>query len=389
MKKLFKSVLLSTALSCSASLQALPVGNPAEPSLLIDGILWEGVAGDPCDPCATWCDAISLRAGFYGDYVFNRNFKTDVAKQISIAATPAAAAAPAAGSTAAVSRDNPALDKKMFNSELYTNAGLIVLNIWDRLDLFCTLGTTSSYIKGGSNAFNLMGLFGVTDTAVAGAFLPNVTIDNAIVELYTDTAFSWSVGARGALWECGCATLGAEFQYAQAKPKVTQLNVISNVAQFSIMDPKGYATPVWPLPADAGTAMAAGVEAVKINYTEWQAGAALAYRFNMLSPYIGFKWSKASFDLGNMVVAQDKLPAAIQDLVTWNPSLLGTGAAPAAAAYSDVISEAHVIMNELKSRRYFGFVIGATLIDADKFAITTEGRFIDEKAVHVNGQIRF
>ncbi|ROT50700.1 major outer membrane porin, partial [Chlamydia trachomatis] len=84
MKKLLKSVLVFAALSSASSLQALPVGNPAEPSLMIDGILWEGFGGDPCDPCTTWCDAISMRMGYYGDFVFDRVLKTDVNKEFEM-----------------------------------------------------------------------------------------------------------------------------------------------------------------------------------------------------------------------------------------------------------------------------------------------------------------
>ncbi len=137
-------------------------------------------------------------------------------------------------------RNNVALHQNMTQSEFYTNAGYLALNIWDRFDIFCTLGTTNAYIKGSSKAFNLIGLIGKSGGAIEAHDIPNVNIGNAFVELYTDAEFSWSIGARGSLWECGCATLGAEFQYAQAKPQVSQINVVSNVAQFSIDHPKGF-----------------------------------------------------------------------------------------------------------------------------------------------------
>ncbi len=158
MKKLFKSVLFAAVLGSGATSLGLPVGNPGEPSLLIDGVLWEGASGDPCDPCSTWCDALSLRAGFFGDYVFNRLLKTDVPSTFRMAAQPTGDAA--ATGTTGKELTNVALHKNMTQSELYTNAGYLALNIWDRFDVFCTLGTTNAYIKGSSNAFNLIGLIG-------------------------------------------------------------------------------------------------------------------------------------------------------------------------------------------------------------------------------------
>nr|AXN75606.1 major outer membrane porin [Chlamydia trachomatis] len=105
------------------------------------------------------------------------------------------------------------------------NAACMTLNIWDRFDVFCTLGATSGYLKGNSASFNLVGLFGdgVNATKPAADSIPNVQLNQSVVELYTDTTFAWSVGARAALWECGCATLGASFQYAQSKPKIEEI----------------------------------------------------------------------------------------------------------------------------------------------------------------------
>ncbi len=209
---------------------------------------------------------------------------------------------------------NVALHKNMTQSELYTNAGYLALNIWDRFDLFCTLGTTNAYIKGPSNAFNLIGMLGNTDAAEDGsdkAAFPNASIGNAFVELYTDAEFSWSIGARGALWECGCATLGTEFQYAQAKPQVSQLNVVSNVAQFSIDHPKGFtgAEAKLPLPTKTGTSSPdlAKAKSVTTNYSEWQVGLSLAYRLNFVSPYVGIKWSRAKIDFDGAYIAQPSL----------------------------------------------------------------------------------
>lgn len=392
MKKLLKSAFLSAAFFAgNASLHALPVGNPAEPSLLIDGTVWEGMSGDPCDPCATWCDAISLRVGFYGDYVFDRVLKTDVPKMFSMGKAPTGNS-PAASNTLE-ERNNPAYNKHMQDAEWFTNAGYIALNIWDRFDIFCTLGATSGYIKGNTESFNMIGLIGVDGTTIQTTSLPNVTISNGIVELYTDTTFSWSVGARGALWECGCATLGAEFQYAQSKPRVQELNVLSNVARFTLHKPQGYINQSLPLPTDAGTDAATGLKNATINYHEWQVGAALSYRLNMLVPYIGVQWSRASFDADNIQIAQPKLATTIMNLTTWNPTLLGNVQNLPSTGGSNTLSTTLQIVsaqiNKLKSRKACGVSMGATLLDADKWAINGELRLINERAAHLSAQCRF
>nr|Q46407.1 RecName: Full=Major outer membrane porin; Short=MOMP; Flags: Precursor [Chlamydia muridarum]pir/I40741/ major outer membrane protein - Chlamydia trachomatis [Chlamydia trachomatis]AAA16615.1 major outer membrane protein [Chlamydia muridarum] len=404
MKKLLKSVLAFAVLGSASSLHALPVGNPAEPSLMIDGILWEGFGGDPCDPCTTWCDAISLRLGYYGDFVFDRVLKTDVNKQFEMGPVPTTTDTDAAADiTTSTPRENPAYGKHMQDAEMFTNAAYMALNIWDRFDVFCTLGATSGYLKGNSASFNLVGLFGdgVANAAnaiatVAADSLPNVSLSQAVVELYTDTAFAWSVGARAALWECGCATLGASFQYAQSKPKVEELNVLCNAAQFTINKPKGYVGKEFPLALTAGTDSATDTKDASIDYHEWQASLALSYRLNMFTPYIGVKWSRASFDADTIRIAQPKLAEAILDVTTWNPTIAGagtiadgTGAAATANGLADTLQIVSLQLNKMKSRKSCGLAIGTTIVDADKYAVTVETRLIDERAAHVNAQFRF
>lgn len=395
MKKLLKSALLF-AVGSTASLQALPVGNPAEPSLLIDGTMWEGTSGDPCDPCATWCDAISIRAGFYGDYVFDRVLKTDVTKTVDDMAAALTKTTPATGvdtatASAAAQRNNAAYGKHIHDAEWTTNAAYLALNIWDRFDVFCTLGASSGYFKAGSDAFSVVGLFGLGEDAVDKTYRPNVFLTQGVVELYTDTSFSWSIGARGALWECGCATLGAEFQYAQSKPKVETLNVLCTPAQFTVHKPRGYKNQAFPLPTEAGTDGATDTKSATIQYHEWQAGLALSYRLNMLVPYLGVKWSRASFDADNIRIAQPKLTDAILKLTAWNPTFSGASAAQTGNTdpLIDFVQIASMQINKMKSRKACGIVVGATLVDADKWSITGEARLIDERAAHVNAQFRF
>ena len=275
---------------------------------------------------------------------------------------------------------------------MFTNAAFMALNIWDRFDVFCTLGATNGYLKGNSAAFNLVGLFGLDQaTAIAQTDLPNVSLTQAVVELYTDTAFAWSVGARAALWECGCATLGASFQYAQSKPKVEELNVLCNAAEFTINKPQGYVGAEFPLDRTAGTDAATGTKDASIDYHEWQASLALSYRLNMFTPYIGVKWSRASFDADTIRIAQPKLAEAILEVTTLNPTIAGAGTTVnnAAGELGDTMQIVSMQINKMKSRKSCGLAVGTTIVDADKYAVTVETRLIDERAAHVNAQFRF
>lgn len=276
MKKLIASLLLATPLA------ALPVGNPSEASLLCDGLIWEGSCADPCDPCLSWCDAFSFRVGFYGDYVFNRHLKItqDVAPIV--------------------------VGKKVGHAELFTNAGYLAANLWDRIDLFTTLGASNSLV-----------------TAPLGSFL--------ISEIETTTAFSWSIGGRATLWECGCTALGIEGQYFRANPRVRRLTLFT----------------------DTGTASVYPDDTLSFRYQEWQVGLGLSHRIHMFVPYIAVKWAGC----------RASLRGTLFDGVT-NPATL-------------------------KNDKRWGYAVGVSLVDCKKIALTVEGRFADEKAIYVNGQIRF
>ena len=277
MKKLFMTML--SVLACGA-VYALPVGNPADASLLCDGLFWEGHCGDPCDPCLTWCDAWSFRIGFYGDYVWNRHMEVD--------------------------DHGPDIEQ----TELFTNAGFIAFNLYDRVDIFGTLGATNIFIDTNATAFH----GGIDDR----------------LEIETETHFSWSVGGRATLWECGCTSLGVEGQYFYTKPDVTRVTQAATAS-------------VYP-----------GNHQVQAKYREWQVGVGIAHRINMLVPYIAVKWASSQ------LIFDHAIPG------------IGT-----------------VVLDNLESKKYFGYAVGVSLVDCEKASLTVEGRFADEKALYVNGQIRF
>jgi major outer membrane protein len=280
MKKLFVTIL--TILTCGTA-YSLPVGNPADATMLLDGIIWEGLCPEICDPCITWCDAVSIRIGFYGDYVFNRHLEVDQSH----------------------------FDAVIEDTEIFTNAGYIALNFYDRLDLFTTLGATNLYIETDASGFN----------ASPGSRI--------VIESNTD--FSWSLGIRGTIWECGCTMFGAEAQYFYTRPDLTRVTLAdaSSVYNDHILDAK---------------------------YREWQFGIGVSHRIHIFVPYLAVKWSweKLFFDSATFPLG---------------------GSVP--------------ILYNLRGQKCCGWALGVSVVDCEKLSLTVEGRFADEKALHVNGQLRF
>ncbi len=283
MKKLFLLPLL-----LFSPLFALPIGNPMDPALyncgLFCGDSFDECCSDPCDLCFSWCDAWSVRFGFYGDYVFNRHME--------LANTGHA-------------------DIKEF--EIYTNGASITLNICDRLDIFGTLGTSDIFMLGNPNVFG------------AGP--------GEEVRIWTDTDFSWSIGARLTAWACRCWYFGLEGQYFYTKPDITLLTGIEQTLS----------------PDDAS-----------IKFHEWQVGVGAAYLMEVacsgisVIPYAGFKWAGARADFND--------------------------AAPGGGTF---------ILEKQQNSKYWGWSLGMTVLFCETLSVTAEGRWGDEKALHINGQIRF
>ncbi len=278
MKKL--TIALLTILSSGAA-YALPVGNPAEPGMMREGFFWEGHYADPRDPCATWFNTLSLRLGFYGDYVFDRSME--------------------------VEEDHH--DADLDTTEIFTSAGILALNAWDRLDLFVTLGASKLYIDANGKAFALG----------SGRF-----------EIETNTDFSWSVGIRGIIWQCGCTLIGGEAQYFYTKPDVIRLTQNDTTSVY----PKDY----------------------NALYHEWQVGFAISHQIHNFTPYLGLKLSRGFFKLKD------------RDVPGFTPH--------SATLFS------------LETKKDWGFALGASYVVCKVASLNVEGRFGDEKAVYVTGQVR-
>ncbi len=234
MKKLQLLVLL---LLTSTGLFALPIGNPSEASLYTNGAFATGAFYNPCDPSLCWIDYWSARLGFYGDYVSNRHLQVHT------------------------SQDGLQGGDAVQTTQIATNAGYLALNIWDLIDIFGTLGTSTLHIQANSSNWN--------DILGAGSLLT------------FKTYFSWSAGARLTLWQCGPFGLGAEGQFFQTNTKIGSYFESSSGEITYFVDDN---------------------EAV---YRDWQAGIGAIWRFSFydcaaLIPYIGVKWGWAHLSMNHL-----------------------------------------------------------------------------------------
>ena len=277
MKKL---VMFALTILTSGAASALPVGNPSDASLLVDGLFCHGNCGNYSD-CFNFWDAISLRFGFYGDYVFNRHLDFE-------------------------HRDND--QRAIERTRINTNAGLLVLNFYNRFDIFSSLGVSNLWLKTNASGLSL---------------IPSV--NGTRIEIETGSDFSWSVGGRGTIFECGCTTLGIEGQYFSFRPDVQRVTI--------------------------GGAMSAYPDhSSNLKYDEWQVGVGIAHRIHNVIPYIAAKYANVNGD--------------------FHISSIGLG-------------------SDLEQAKEWGFAAGVSVVDCEKMSLTAEGRFFDELAFHVNGQIRF
>lgn len=274
----------------SVSAYALPSGNPVDPALYCNGFLVD------CAPNINFCDngCFSLRFGYYGDYVFNRHLKVD----------------------------SSSLPRTIRKTEMYTNAGEIVLNLWNRLDIFGTLGATQIHLATPARAF----------LSSNGA--------NDDYNIFTESDFSYSVGARAFLWECGCFSVGASGQYFATRPNINSIYA-SFSSQFS------------------------SYPNVDFDYSEWQINLGLAYRTCFACgleaiPYANILGSFVHVDLQNAFVP-----------------ILGT----VDATYNSTLQD-------LKSQRHFGFALGLSILSYNRMSLGIEARFVDEKALCFNAQFR-
>lgn len=189
-----------------------------------------------------------------------------------------------------------------------TNAGTATLNIVDRFDIYTVLGSSRS-----------CGDWRFIDAAG----------DVHQIEVETHYEFLWGVGARAILFEWGAVTLGTGGRYENCCSRPSWLT--NNGANVD-------------------------VNRTKVNWHSWQIDLDVSYRIELLTPYIGAKYSNVKVDLGN-----------------FDTSIAANGSGT----------------NHFKNSNPVGVFIGCSLSTGEYFMLNVEGRLIDEEAVTISGDVRF
>lgn len=155
-------------------LHALPLNNPKLASLACDGVFFSYNCALP----GTNCDTLSVRLGYYGDFVFNNYMEVDHDDRGSIRLV-----------------------------RIYTNGGEIDFNLWNRFDIFGMVGVGNVLIEAPIHNFSVAG-----------------NPVNSLLTIDTSSDIAWSVGARGTVWECGRLAFGVEGQYYATTPSINYLS---------------------------------------------------------------------------------------------------------------------------------------------------------------------
>ncbi|MCH9608872.1 MAG: Major outer membrane porin [Chlamydiales bacterium] len=249
--------------------------------------------GNPSDPShyKEGVSPLSIRMGFYGSYTYDLDLQVNQS-------------------------DDPSV---IHQSEMLTNAGLITLNFRNRLDLFATLGVSKLTLNLNSKVLK--------------------NSSNLVCILQSASAFSYSVGLRGTIWEWGSFNLGAEGEYAYTCPRLNRLvQEGSSPFYFNQND--------------------------RMKYQEWQVGVGASYDIiSQLSdlhfiPYAGLSWGNTWVNMGNKTF------------------------------FNTSVGSNYTLPN-LVSDRTWGYAVGFSLIGAKKWSCSAEGSFASEIALNINTQFRF
>lgn len=154
-------------------------------------------------------------------------------------------------------------------------------------------------------------------------------------ELGFSPTMSYSGGLRATIWQCDCFYVGAMGQYFYSS---TDLD--------------------WYLAYDTG-ALTYFNENRSANYQEWQVAIGMAYRFENCANF-------AFIPYANVEVSG----------VNWNLRKTFT------ATQTQTLQS-------LQEKKVVGWSLGLTALLCDLIGVTVEGRWANEKAVHVNGQLSF
>lgn len=174
---------------------------------------------------------------------------------------------------------------------------------------------------------DLYGVFGSSDTRAEWRFTVNGVVNNACLE--TRYNFLWGVGLRAILFQWGHLDLGAGARYASCnyKPSWLTINGVNHTA--------------------TGT---------HLRVEEWQVNLDISYKIDLFTPYGGVKYQSVKTRLG-----QFNTPIASN----------GSGG------------------NHFSERNPVGMYVGCSLSTGKYFMLNVEGRFIDEEAITISGDVKF
>lgn len=213
------------------------------------------------------------------------------------------------------------------------NAAQATLHLWDRIDVY-------GWVGGAQTAFDAQVQY-ASLSVISGA-LPLSDYSGQ-----TKEEFSYGCGVRGILWQCGLTAIGIDLQYAHARARFENLNINGTPVQSALLH------------FDTGLAVTPGQFSLRTQ--EYQASIGISRRIGCLIPYITLKISRVNGGFNGPLFTQNP----VQSGVDYSPRL------------------------RLRSQRFVGFAIGATLIDDERFQVTAEARLIDEKAMTLAGGFRF
>lgn len=187
---------------------------------------------------------------------------------------------------------------------LTSDQGVLILNIAERVDLYGTAG--------------------------AARFLVSHRLLEGCRDVYRSRdQLMWGAGVRALLATWGQASCGIQMNYECAQPKIQWMTRNGSLLRNS----------------SKGT----------LCYHAWQVGFGGAYQMELLSPYIGVKYSNVSAEFKN-------LPLEIF---------------PGARHFT------------IKNRRKFGVVMGTTFSTGAHFSANVEVRVIDEQSLTLAADMKF
>lgn len=155
-------------------------------------------------------------------------------------------------------------------------------------------------------------------------------------DIYTKQQLAWGIGAKFLVFQTGSIFVGLDLKYFQSNQKPVYLSSA------------GYAYNIR--------------SNFKMNYLEQQAAIGIAYRTQMISPYIyaSYLYSKISPEPMTLVVRMPTYDGYAQ-------------------SYSSSVIDKH----------RWGMALGATIVGGCKGSVTLESRFFNQNALNVSGEVRF